>query len=903
MAWGQSSRPSIGLQGQGAQSGAFAAIAGASTQNAIVRAATTNIALRPPETSDTAQGIGGLWIDQYNQPWQLPTIAGGIALWQKLLNPGVYPASAVPGALWSGGSFCHVSNWTNAALVVQRQSDNQYASIGCIAYGQLDISSALAFSVPSGGVLPVVGVHDETDGGAYDNVCTPVSEGTPASGTNPVYFCTKDATQFTFANAPILGIGTFGESQNGNVPIVFNSTLRNYLSSSHSFPATNTQGTTAFCITSNSQFTATMGPGSPGLWYLYTGMGASGTGVPANTTILDFTYTTGCGHLSANTTAAVTSLNFARQTGLTAGNVNVFMDLPSSLSVPSYTNAAYMEMRFGANFYNAQSLVTLGSTAETAQNSALNYFTLRNQFGINGPPTVINVGSNSVGSTFFGTGYATTNDQVVGWSNSGTHGQNFLYVSNGKIGSSTENNGTISSNALVSGSIGYNQQTVGAGVGYSADMAFYGLSIYGSSHTSSQIQTYEISADEALKVKPQATLGLVFDGSSHTVGTGGSSPFARPGQIAETLSAIQPVNVWDQGVAAGPSTNLYNFPTLIAPLVPSAAQTVVYQPGLGNGLQIAGNITISNMTLFGGVWTLTTPSALYANGYATTNIVPLSYLLGTPSGCLSVGAQVASITGVNTFTVSGSGGSAGSCTSVGVLNDTAANEWAEIVAYDALIGAASAQEIIDGQTSRSSFTTSTAPYGSGSQLGEFSTIHAQFLSVCTGAKFITTGIATSCVGLPNTKAYVDWELVSPYFGGDGGTTTVVGPVIAGNTITVNVPSGTLASNNLVAGNRIEWVGMPANMSPTVDTGGQTISSITSLTGTQATITLSSINSGLAGGQTIRAINPTPWLNFSCLTSPPSGPWMLDYQHMCVTQGWGPLGRLDAGLLTSIGALN
>ena len=404
------------------------------TSPSIARSNIAPVTARAPLPTDVAGYTAGVsqWIDGNNQPWQLTSIAAGQALWNRVQSPGVFPASAVPGGTFSGGTACYVSNWTNAILVLTRPSDGTTQAIGCVN-GKLDLATAIKFAQPSGGIVYVTAVHDQTDNGAYDNAL------------NTAY----DWTQSTIANAPRLGLEY---AVNGNVPMVMDSTFRDYWVNVTVWPITNTSGSTAFCFNSDGGTSPTMGAGSPGMWFIYPNTGASGAGVPASTTIASFNYVTGCGVLSNATTANVASLT------LSVPSLQRYFNIPSSLSVPMESHAVMAGVQLGNNNQALFGMTTLGVAASAAPaNQPFFAWSASAQNGTVSTARLIQGATAGNQSTSVGSIYPLNSAQVAGYSVGGTGGRTAYWMGSGQLGTVTLP-GVSTATSLTGGSLGCNAQ-------------------------------------------------------------------------------------------------------------------------------------------------------------------------------------------------------------------------------------------------------------------------------------------------------------------------------------------------------------------------------------------------------------------------------------------------------------
>jgi len=860
-----------------------------STGNSVSVSGTT--AQRSPLPSDaTGYTVGqSIWIDGNNNVYELTSEIGGAANWTKVTNPGVYPASAVSGAAGSWGTSCYVSNWTQPILVLTRPSDNTTKAISCVN-GGFDLVTANAFCAPSGGICYVTALHDQTDNGAYDNT------------VNTTY----DAVQATLSNAPRIGLeyAVYNPSTSSySVPMVFDSALRQYWQGVvGSYAITNTSGTNAFCLSAITGFPTTMANGNSGMWWIYPTLTTTGTGIPASTTVLTFNPVTGCGTFSANTTANATAVSFGK------GANAVFLSLPSSLSIPMETSAAMLSMRSGNITGTANYAISLGVTASSALNS-YPYLTF-----MPGPfnSTISNIGTgrfiqNATGSsTTYGVGtspWPSNFDQVIGYTNGGTNGRNVVWQINNQQGTLTASSMTVVN--MTGGLWGLNPSYVAYNSASSTnyDTFNYGMTVYGSTLTAAQMTTYTISENLMRGWKPQVVNSLICDGSSTTDGNGTTAPGMTCNAVAQRLAQLgHPVNDWIQGQGGGPALSVYAYPAAIGTLanvLNSQNPIEIWYPGMGNGFQQTGTLAITGNTS-GNILITTTTNLYNTNPYFIVNsqlAYPGVYLSGTPNGCLATGTQITQFNSTTTFTISTP--ALGNCTSMTLLNETGANEWAELQSYDTLAGASGIKYILVGSAARGSFTTSNAPYGASTQLAEFGTLKSILMTQCSPN---TSGYSSGCTGLPNCVGYVDLEAV-PLWGGDPGNTTVAS-IIDSQDFTVNT-TGTAAANYLVVGNRIEWVGMPVNTSPTIDTGNQTITAVSG-SSSPYTITVSGTDSGLSVGQTVRAINPAPWTTYPCTNtgvgSYSTGAWNLDHQHYCFNLGYDTQSAIFAQALIKTGLL-
>ena len=881
-------------------------------------------------------------------PWvNNGVVAGtGLASWNKFPNPGQYPATAVPGAIFSIGDHCTVSNWgTNEVVNVVRPIDNATLALGCMpGTSMLDIGALQAFEAPSGGI----GYIDRFDD---MSACGSNSIGTTLTAAQlQTLAISCGATQTSQSNMARISAGIYGENSPVNPHIVFDSTFRNYVQGASLFPITApgggtlTSGATSFCIGTqagldNSYITISnvMSATSSGLWFIYpntlleyAGISSTGTNTITAASFPAF-YSTGCGTLAlATTSGSLTYVNVQYQTpsvgtgvATATGNIAIQYTIPTTLAVPYESMGVMMQYREPNYPLYQVHPWTIGQACSVANGATNSFITMRNKAGTaNGSvgPFSVSMGSNSnVWNTIGTTPFSGNLDQVIGFSNGGTNGLTVNYEAAGVFGTEVLSTPSISNTTLTGGCLGFTQQgpNGGTGNGYTQDMFLDDFTVYPTTLTQLQMETYTLSDNIQSGRKPQYLPGngIIHTGSSTTEGNGNTSPNMYPSFLSQLLDAYTAINFYNVASGGGPGDELYNFPAYVAPLMPTYGNLLVDWWGEGNGLQNGETLAgISGATLNSNVWTFTTTTALGTNTTAG-NAYPGVYVGGTPSSCLTtLTAQIGSFIDNTHFTVIGSPSSTGSCTSITAYQDTAASELAILQQQDSLVGTQCASSTLTtcgwvavGSMTRAPFYNnypntpkpSTNPLAaSGTQIGEYQTLHAWFLSNC-GVN-LRTGIGYSCPGFSYLKAYVDLPIAGGYtFGSDPyNNLTIQGPVVSGNTVTLNVPNDTLANNYLVANNYIVWSGMPTNLSIGVDTGAQTITACGTLAANSVTCTLSGLNSGMIAGSPVRIFNLNPWTH-NCYTNPPSGPWNLDGQHFCPTLGYQAVATILQPILTNL----
>jgi len=810
LTWGQSTRPSIGLQGQGAQSGAAATIAQASTKNAAVRAVTANIWGRGPLSTDITGYTPGvsLWADQNYQFYQYTRLLNStFAFWTPYASPGAYPGSVIPSAVAAYSSRIVVAGWPSASavsggvygpLVVTRPTDGatwpSATSPGYLFDGSPNIPGLLNFLAPTTSMVGANGQpigfcterYDQTDNGAYDG---------GAGGNNE--------TQTALVNAPRLDVSNLSY---GRIGCGIDAIYRAYLRGAQNWP-----------VTSYSGLVLTMTGGVP--WFFQAGNTVTGTNIPASCSIASVQYSAGTITLGTGCTPTGTVGILSIGGGTNSGYV--FWNIPTTLSVPWETLTALQMDQLGPQQSSA-ALIMLGQQATTANSSSNAYSGLYIP-GISGGGGLRSPNGNSSNNSWGAGPYAHMAPQTVGYSMGGSSGRTVSYQINGQQGTYTGPTPTATN--LTGGSEGWSQQYSSA---FISDYLNFETLIYPS--TLSFYQYNQITASNALAFNQRPQPGRFFacDGSSTTVGNGVANYADICSQIELAINSITPAVGYNCAKPVVIEQAIANYPIYCEPNLPSSQPpTLIWWPGEGNSLQTTTSATVTAQT--GGALTI------------TAAVVNTSFGIGTyvTGSCITGVSQVTAAPPSGTV-ITINPAPTGTCTTVTGINDSAAQVWATIQAYVAQAATANPgiNIIFVGSASRKTFTTSNATQGSGTQVGEFGTL-----------KVIEEALAPSlCNGLNCTiVGYVDLDR-DPYFGGDtlGGMTV---SSVTGSSVCVNTLS-TYAAN----GNQVYWAGMPYSL--TADTGVQTISG---LSGT--CFTLSGASTGLSVGGLIYARNPTPWTSY------------------------------------------
>jgi hypothetical protein len=546
--------------------------------------------------------------------------------------------------------------------------------------------------------------------------------------------------------------------------------------------------------------------------YVLPGGNITGTNIPASTTIVSVNYATGAVVLSGTGPTGTPG-------ALTYGAPPVWLDIPNTATVPWQSWSTVMAIQSTASGQLAKPFIwgVHGADASAPAGSWAGVQT-------NGSPIGLRMINGNSASNSNGTGprfYAAP--QVFAVSMGGTGGRDLRYLINGVPGFASQYVGTNVANTLAGGAIGTNNQFQ-SGTGALGDFLLYDFIGYPTTLAASDMATVSASIDLARGWKPQASRPFVVDGSSTTAGNGTVGTLAWPFQTANLLRDVSPMAAYQVATGGTLEQQIGSF-SVIGPGAADVTRRdlLVVHPGLGNSMQTNASITVTGQA--GNVLTVAATANTVFAGIGTQVTAPAN---------LPAGASVIAFT-PTTITLDPAHAPTGTVASLTAIPDTAAQFWASQVLYcQTAVAAGYPKIVLIGSAGRGTFS---AP-----QLVEFNTEK--------------TFDRENWRSLPGVVGYIDLE-DDPYFGDDGGTMVVTG--ISGSGVTVNALSTYAATNN-----RVRWSGMPFNLA--ADTGGQTITAVAGLV-----LTVSGATSGLAIGQTIRAVNPAPWTTYPLI-------WPTDHQH-------------------------